>query len=103
MFLIRLLVPWRLRIALQFLALILFAAPALAEPPRLTVESVGMTVSDVDRAVEFYSALSFQKVSETEVFGEEYEHLEGVFGARLRIVRMQLGSEFIDLTEYLTP
>ncbi len=62
-----------------------------------------MTVSDVDRAVEFYSALTFRKVSETEVFGPEYEHLEGVFGARMRIVRMQLGSEFIDLTQYLAP
>jgi len=62
-----------------------------------------MTVSDVDRAVEFYSALAFRKVSELEVLGPEYEHLEGVFGARMRIVRMQLGSEFIDLTQYLTP
>ena len=62
-----------------------------------------MTVSDVDRAVKFYSALTFRKVSETEVFGPEYEHLEGVFGARMRIVRMQLGSEFIDLTQYLAP
>ena len=50
-----------------------------------------MTVSDMDRAVEFYSALTFQKVSDVEVFGEEFEHLEGVFGARMRIVRMQLG------------
>jgi len=62
-----------------------------------------MTVSDVDRAVEFYSALTFRKVSEVEVLGPEYEQLEGVFGARMRIVRMQLGSEFIDLTQYLAP
>lgn len=76
------------------------ATPAAAD---LAVESVGMTVSDVDRAVEFYSALTFQKVSDVEVFGAEYEHLEGVFGARMRIVRMKLGQETIDLTEYLTP
>jgi catechol 2,3-dioxygenase-like lactoylglutathione lyase family enzyme len=38
-----------------------------------------------------------------EVFGPEYEHLEGVFGARMRIVRMQLGSDFIELTQYLAP
>jgi catechol 2,3-dioxygenase-like lactoylglutathione lyase family enzyme len=37
------------------------------------------------------------------VYGDEFEHLEGVFGARMRIVRMQLGKEFIDLTQYLTP
>jgi len=62
-----------------------------------------MTVSDMDRSVAFYSALTFQKVSDIEVLGEQYEHLEGVFGARMRIVRMQLGNEFIDLTEYLAP
>ena len=68
-----------------------------------SVESVGMTVSDMDRAVEFYSALTFQKISDVEVLGEEFEHLEGVFGARMRIVRMQLGKEYLDLTQYLAP
>ena len=62
-----------------------------------------MTVSDMDRSVEFYSALTFQKVKDVEVSGEQYEHLEGVFGARMRIVRMQLGKEFLDLTRYLAP
>src|SRR5262245_32669814 len=68
-----------------------------------SVESIGMTVSDMDRAVEFYSALTFQKVSDVEFLGDEFEHLEGLFGARMRIVRMQLGSEFLDLTQYLAP
>ena len=31
------------------------------------------------------------------------EHLEGVFGLRMRVVRMRLGDEFIELTEYLAP
>src|SRR5438046_7470778 len=74
-----------------------------AQSPKVAVESIGMTVSDMDRAVELYSALTFQKVSDVEVFGDEFEHLEGVFGARLRIVRMQLGNEYIDLTQYLAP
>jgi catechol 2,3-dioxygenase-like lactoylglutathione lyase family enzyme len=84
-----------------FVGIFLFDAAAFAQSPRVAVESVGMTVSDMDRAVAFYSALTFQKVSDTEVLGEPYEHLEGVFGARLRIARMQLGKEFIDLTEYI--
>lgn len=68
------------------------------------VESVGMTVSDMDKSVEFYSkVLSFKKVSDVEVLGTEYEQLQGLFGVRLRVVRMQLGSEFIELTKYLTP
>jgi catechol 2,3-dioxygenase-like lactoylglutathione lyase family enzyme len=68
-----------------------------------SVGTVGMTVSDLDRAVAFYSALTFHKVSDVEVFGDDYEQLVGVFGARMRFVRMQLGNESIELTEYLTP
>jgi catechol 2,3-dioxygenase-like lactoylglutathione lyase family enzyme len=68
------------------------------------VDAVGMTVADMERSIEFYSkVLSFEKVSDVEVVGEEYEHLEGVFGLRMRIVRMRLGLEFIELTEYLAP
>ncbi len=68
------------------------------------VDSVGVTVSDMDRSVEFFSkVLTFEKVSDVEVWGSEYEHLQGVFGLRMRVVRMRLGEEFIELTEYLTP
>jgi catechol 2,3-dioxygenase-like lactoylglutathione lyase family enzyme len=68
------------------------------------VDAIGITVSDMDRAVGFYSkVLTFEKVSDTEVAGEDYEHLEGVFGLRMRVVRMRLGDEFIELTEYLAP
>lgn len=68
------------------------------------VAAVGMTVSDIDRAVDFYSkVLSFEKVSDVEVWGSEYEHLQGVFGLRMRVARLRLGDEFIELTEYLAP
>src|SRR5712692_2451206 len=93
---------WRIKFAIAAL-LALLSVTGFAQSPQVTVESVGMTVSDMDRSVAFYSALAFQKVSDIEVLGEQYEHLEGVFGARMRIVRMQLGNEFVDLTEYLAP
>jgi len=68
------------------------------------VQGAGFTVSDLDRAVEFYtSVLTFEKVSETEVWGEEQERLQGVFGVRMRVARMRLGNEFLELTEYLAP
>jgi catechol 2,3-dioxygenase-like lactoylglutathione lyase family enzyme len=68
------------------------------------VDSIGLTVSDLDRSVEFYSKiLSFEKVSESEAMGPEYERLEGVFGLHSRTARMRLGDEFIELTEYLAP
>jgi catechol 2,3-dioxygenase-like lactoylglutathione lyase family enzyme len=58
----------------------------------------------MDRAVDFYSnVLTFEKVSDTEVAGEDFEHLEGVFGVRVRLVTMKLGDESIELTQYLAP
>jgi catechol 2,3-dioxygenase-like lactoylglutathione lyase family enzyme len=58
----------------------------------------------MDRAVEFYTkVLAFEKVSDVEVAGSEYEQLQGLFGARIRVVRMKLGEEFIELIDYLAP
>lgn len=68
------------------------------------VDTVGMTVSDLDRSVEFFAkALSFEKISDVEVHGRPYEKLLGVFGLRMRVARMRLGSETIELTQYLAP
>jgi catechol 2,3-dioxygenase-like lactoylglutathione lyase family enzyme len=68
------------------------------------VETVGFTVSDMDKAIDFYTrVLPFEKVADTEVWGTEFEHLSGVFGARARVVNMKLGGETLQLTEYLTP
>jgi len=89
-----------------FCALLLAGSVLFAGPHALVkgVDSIGLTVSDLDRSVEFYSSvLHFQKVSETEVDGETYEHLAGVFGLHMRTARMRLGEEFIELTEFLAP
>ena len=37
------------------------------------------------------------------VSGRAYERLHGVFGARMRVVRLRLGDERLELTEYLAP
>ena len=78
-----------------------------AKPSRAavqSVETVGMTVSEMDRSIDFYShVLSFEKITDLELDGSNYEHLEGVFGLRMRVVRMRLGAEIIELTEYLSP
>src|SRR5262249_58315794 len=66
------------------------------------VGAVGMTVGDMERSVAFYAGvLGFEKVTDVEVWGEDYERLHGVFGLRMRVVRMRLGDEAIELTEYL--
>ncbi len=74
------------------------------EPLVKEVATVGMTVSDMDEAIAFYTqVLPFEVIDDVEVSSREYELLQGVFGARSRVVKMQLGEEVIELTEYLTP
>jgi catechol 2,3-dioxygenase-like lactoylglutathione lyase family enzyme len=65
---------------------------------------VGLTVSDMDSSVAFYTTvLEFEKVSDRELTGEAYEKLQGVFGTRQRVVRLRLGEEYLELTEFLAP
>jgi catechol 2,3-dioxygenase-like lactoylglutathione lyase family enzyme len=87
-----------------FCLLILAAQAGNHEPLVQSIDAIGMTVGDMDRSVEFFSkVLSFEKVSDVEVTGRDYERLQGVFGLRMHIVRMKLGEEFLELTEYLAP
>jgi catechol 2,3-dioxygenase-like lactoylglutathione lyase family enzyme len=85
-------------------AILLAAAPAAASDLAKAVVSVSITVSDMDHSLAFYEdVLTFKKISEVEVEGEAYERLMGVFGLRMRIARLRLGDEFIELIEVLTP
>ena len=92
----------RASIVLLFFAIFL---PSISAQTLVSgVDAISMTVSDMDRAVNFYSkVLTFEKTSDTEVASQQYEQLAGVFGLRVRIVRMRLGDEFLELHEYLAP
>lgn len=83
------------------------AAPQISSPAGVKIRSIGailITVADMDRSLDFYShVLTFEKVSDTEVGGDDVEHLFGVFGARVRVVRMKLGDESIELAQFLAP
>lgn len=87
---------------LSFVAAVLHASnPA---PLALEVDSIGVTVSDLDRSVEFYGkVLGFEQVVSFELDGSALEQATGVFGSRARTARLRLGSEYLELTEYLTP
>ena len=93
----------------SLLACLLFVVAiqhAHAEPASRVsaVDSVSLTVSDMERSVEFYTrVLTFEKVADREVASEEYEHLFAVFGLRLRSVRLRLGDEYIELVQFLAP
>ncbi len=82
------------------------AAPT-ASSSVIHIQAVGpiqMTVSDMDRSIDFYAhVLTFEKVSDTEIYGNDVEQLFGVFGARVRLVRMRLGDESIELEQFLAP
>jgi hypothetical protein len=69
--------------------LVAYSPAALPQPIVKSVEAVGMTVSDMDRSIEFFpKVLSFERISDVEVAGGEYERLQGVFGARMRVARL---------------
>ena len=103
----------RLRqLAVHVLAALLVGGLSLRPPLRASewsvavsaVHTVGLTVADMDRSLSFYTTvLGFEPVSDVEVAGREYELLAGVFGARMRIARLRLGDQAIELTQFLAP
>ncbi len=85
-------------------ALLFGAALASAAGPVEAVGAIGMTVADADLSAAFFrEVLDFERISDVEVAGPEVERLQGVFPARLRVVRLRLGREEIELSEYLAP
>ena len=93
-------VGWIVAVVLAVLAFLSSAAGQAVS----RVESVGFSVSDMDRAVDFYTrTLPFEKISDTETWGDGFEKLSGVFGSRVRVVQLKLGGQVLELTEYLTP
>lgn len=78
------------------------AVPSGAAAGRAAVDGIAIGVADMDRAVEFYSTvLSFAKVSDTAMPDAGTARERGSAPARpLRVVRMRLGSELIELAEH---
>jgi catechol 2,3-dioxygenase-like lactoylglutathione lyase family enzyme len=95
------------RVPILLLLLLLFSgafSAHAATPVARSVDSVALTVDDTDRARQFYEGvLGFKFVSTDEVAGDEYEHLYGLFGLRLKRTRLKLGEESIELLEFLAP
>jgi catechol 2,3-dioxygenase-like lactoylglutathione lyase family enzyme len=70
--------------------------------PVSAVGGVAIPVADMDRSVAFYSTvLFFDTVSDVQTAGPSIDRLLGVTGARVRVVTMRLGTERIELVEYL--
>lgn len=70
----------------------------------MAVTSVGIIVSEMERSLDFYTTvLSCQKVSDITVSGVEFDRLYGLDNARLRLVKLKLGDEIVELIEFLSP
>src|SRR5215831_18057401 len=65
------------------------------------VGPIEITVSDADRALKFYSeVLSFEKVSDQNLHDSNYLRMEGASASGVRVVRMRLGDEYIELIQF---
>lgn len=71
----------------------------------LGIDHTAITVSDTDASLAFYrDQLGLRLAGESENHGPEQEHLNGVFGARLRITALRASAgPGIELLEYLSP
>jgi len=93
----------RLRIAFAVAWLLLGIASA-QQLPVTAVESVGFTVSNMERSLDFYSrVLDFRIVADEQRSGVEFSRSKGLRNAHARVVRMQLGDEVLELTQYRSP
>ena len=71
----------------------------------LGIDHSAIVVSDTDVSLKFYrETLGFNVAGESENYGPEQEHLNNVFGARLRITSLRVAvGPGIELLEYLAP
>src|SRR5262249_2125999 len=71
----------------------------------LGIDHTAIVISDTDASLRFYrDVLGMRIAGESENFGTEQEHLNNVFGARLRITSLRAASgPGIEFLEYLTP
>ncbi len=94
----------KVRCSKVILGTILFLGSPVRAAHVTAIHSLGLTVSDLDKSVDFYTrVLPFSKLGETELAGETYERLTGVFGMRARVALLVLGDEYLVLTEFLAP
>lgn len=85
--------------------LLLFSGGAtlvVAQAKIESVEAVAITVSDMDKAISFYThILPFKKISDEEYSGRSIKVLLGYKPVRLRIVKLELGEEKIELIDFI--
>src|SRR5437588_12051744 len=84
-------------------ALVLLSAVCRASSGVIQVQSIGLTVNDVDSEVRFFTeVLPFKEVSRSQAKGRAVDGLLGLQDAQLHVVQLKLGDDNISLTEHST-
>ena len=72
-------------------------------PPSTHISSVGFTTANAEAAAHFYAdALGFRRSETLLVEAGPYAELVGLPGSKLKLVRLQLGQETLELSEVLS-
>ena len=88
-----------MRFVLMLFLLFVVVAPAVSAVHQ--IQSVGLTVSDLDREVRFFThILQFEEVSRTDSASQDTAQLLGLSRAKLKVAVLKLGNERITLTEH---
>jgi len=71
----------------------------------LGIDHTAIVVSDTEASLQFYrDSLGLKQVGESENYGAEQEHLNNVFGTRLRITALRAASgPGVEFLEYMAP
>jgi catechol 2,3-dioxygenase-like lactoylglutathione lyase family enzyme len=67
------------------------------------VRELALSVSDLDRSVAFFRGLDFVPVDELYLSGPALEELVALPAAEVRVARLRLGSEHVELREFIAP
>jgi catechol 2,3-dioxygenase-like lactoylglutathione lyase family enzyme len=82
-------------------ALAIVCLTALGDEGPASVGPIAVTVSDSERSVAFYTkVLGFRKIADREFHDPAVDKLDGLFGARIRVVDLRLGGEVLELLEF---
>ena len=83
------------------MALFIFCAILQASSAVTEVQSIGITVADLDNEVRFFTqVLPFKEVARSEAEGRTTDELLNLRDAQVRVVHLALGNERISLTEH---
>ncbi len=91
-------------LAKVFSTILLFVIVSCSQPKVNSVQSVGITVSDLNSTLPFYTnVLNFELVTYDTIKNVGYSDIIKVDNAIVRIAKLKLGEEKIELIDFISP